>query len=106
MAVRQRPHPLAGIHQLFAILGFFGEIDEHEPEPLELAEPEVGNIPARFWGKRPAVRRKAGRRLANEFVDVTAFHGVWGNPACPFLLGICFCARRTVDGQHAVGVGE
>ena len=45
MVVRGRLHAAPGVHQLLAVLGLLGQVDQDQAEPPPVAEPEVGDVP-------------------------------------------------------------
>src|SRR5690606_1040897 len=74
--VGRRGLAATGIHQLFAILGLVGEVDEGQPVAGKVAEAEVGDVPLGGGRQRPAVAGEAGEGGAVGGVDLGTFHGV------------------------------
>ena len=72
--VQGRRLPVAGIHELFAILGLFREVDEHEPVFGKIAEPEVGDVPAGVWRLRPAMTLEARGGFDIDIVNLASLH--------------------------------
>src|SRR5690606_24003656 len=76
VGVGRRGLAATGIHQLFAILGLVGEVDEGQPVAGKVAEAEVGDVPRGGGRQRPAVAGEAGEGGAVGGVDLGTFHGV------------------------------
>ena len=69
---------LPRIHQFFTILGFTGEIDQGQAETIEIAQPEISDIPAGLRRQHPMVELKAGEGVTTGAIDGGAFQGKEG----------------------------